>query len=175
MTASSVVALRHFLVDRYDEIKGRLTRRLGSPELAGDALQDAWLKIARVNTLGDIRNPRTYILSVAMNAARDRMHGDDRRYLASAEIDSLLDVADEAPDPARVAEARSELRALEAILQELPRRRREILLAARIDKLPQQEIARRFGISLRLVEKELQRAAEFCLARRGMGPGKSRK
>ena len=172
MTETSLAGLRRFLIDRYDEIKGRLTRRLGSPELAGDALQDAWVKIARVDTLGDIRNPRSYILSVAMNAARDRMQGDDHRYLAAAEIDSLLDVPDVAPDPGRVAEARSELRQLEAILQELPKRRREILLAARIDRLPRQEIARRFGISQRLVEKELQRAAEYCLARRGKGARK---
>lgn len=172
MTETSLATLRRLLIDRYDEIKRRLTQRLGSPELAGDAIQDAWVKIARVETLGDIRNPRNYILSVAMNAARDRMHGDDHRYLASAEIDSLLDIPDEAPDPARVAEARSELRHLEAILQELPRRRREILLAARIDKLPRQEIARRFGISQRLVEKELQRAAEYCLNRRAKGSRK---
>ena len=172
MTETSLAGLRRFLIDRYDEIKGRLTQRLGSPELAGDALQDAWVKIARVDTLGDIRNPRSYILSVAMNAARDRMHDDDHRYLTGTEIDSLLDVPDEAPDPARVAEGRSELRQLEGVLQELPQRLREILLAARIDKLPRQEIARRFGISQRLVEKELQRAAEYCLARRGKGARK---
>ena len=34
-----------------------------------------------------------------MNAARDRMHDDDHRYLTGTEIDSLLDVPDEAPDP----------------------------------------------------------------------------
>lgn len=169
MTETSLIALRRFLLDRYDEFKRRLTQRLGSPELAGDALQDAWVKIARVDALGEIRNPRGYIMSVAMNAARDRLHGDDHRHLAAAEIDSLLDVPDEAPDPARIAEGRSELRSLEAILQELPRRRREILLAARIDRLPRQEIARRMGISQRLVEKELQLAAEYCLARRGKG------
>ena len=58
MTETSLAGLRRFLIDRYDEIKGRLTQRLGSPELAGDALQDAWVKIARVDALGDIRNSR---------------------------------------------------------------------------------------------------------------------
>ncbi|MFM9503862.1 sigma-70 region 4 domain-containing protein, partial [Listeria monocytogenes] len=54
----------------------------------------------------------------------------------------------------------------EAILLELPARQREILLAARIDQMPRAEIAERFGISVSLVEKELQRAQEYCLARR---------
>jgi RNA polymerase sigma-70 factor (ECF subfamily) len=77
----------------------------------------------------------------------------------------LIDFADDAPDPARVAEARSDLRVLEAAIAELPARRRDILLAARLDNLPRQEIAKRLGISLRLVEKELHLAQAFCLAR----------
>jgi RNA polymerase sigma factor (sigma-70 family) len=165
----SLGALRRLLIDSYDEIKRRLTQKLGSSDLASDALQDAWVKIARVETLGDIRNPRQYILGVAMNAARDRIKDADNRYLSQTEIDGLLDVADEAPGPARIVEGRSELQLLEAILLELPKRRREILLAARVDKLPRQEIAHRFGISQRLVEKELQRAAEYCMTRRDKG------
>jgi len=51
-------------------------------------------------------------------------------------------------------------------MAELPPRQREILLAARLDGLPRREIANRLGISLRLVEKELQRAQEYCLAHR---------
>lgn len=172
MTASSLTAVRRFLIDRYDEIKHRLTRRLGSSELASDALQDAWVKIARIETLGKVRNPREYILAIAINAARDRVKAADSRYLSQAEIDTLLEVPDESPGPARIAESRAELQVLEAILQELPKRRREILLAARIDRLPRQEIARRFGISLRLVDKELQRAVEYCLIRRDQGPKK---
>lgn len=166
MTESSLALVRRFLVDRYDDIKRRLTQRLGSPDLAGDALQDAWLKIARVDTVGVVRNPGNYIFGVAMNAARDRMRDTSNRHLSAAEIDDLLDIADETPDPGHVAAARSDLRVLETILQELPPRQRDILLAARLDQIPRLEIARRLGISLRLVEKELQQAQEYCLARR---------
>lgn len=166
MTEPSLIVVRRLLIDRYDEIKLRLTRRLGSSELASDALQDAWVKIARVETLGDVQNPRRYIIGVAMNAARDRLKQADNRYLTQTEIGALLEIPDEAPDPARIVESRSEVRRLEAVLQELPARQREILLAARVDTLPRQEIARRLGISLRLVEKELQRAVEYCLSRR---------
>ena len=50
-------------------------------------------------------------------------------------------------------------------MEELPARRRNILLAARVEGLTQPEVARRFGISLRLVEGELQRAQEYCAIR----------
>jgi RNA polymerase sigma-70 factor (ECF subfamily) len=166
VTDSSLAVVRRFLVDRYDDIKRRLTARLGSSDLAGDALQDAWIKFARVETLGVIHNPGNYIFGVAMNAARDRMRDTSNRHLSAAEIDGLLDIADDTPDPARIAEAQSDFRALEAILEKLSPRQRDILLAARLDGMPRQEIARRFGISLRLVEKELQLAQEHCLARR---------
>jgi len=171
MTETSLTLIRRLLVERYDELKRRLTRRLGSSELAGEALQDAWLRIARVDSVGAVRNPGNYIFGVAMNAARDRLRNTDSRTLSAAEVEGLLEIVDGTPDPEQVARARSELRELEAILHELPPRRREILLAARLDQMPRQEIARRFGISLRLVEQELQRAHEYCLARRDRSGG----
>ncbi len=166
MTNASLAQVRRLLVDRYDELRRRLTTRLGSPELAADALQDAWLRLERAEPVDTIRNPANYIFGIAMNAARDRMREGNSRYLSVAEVDGLLDIPDEAPVPSNIAEMRSDLRQLEAILRELPERQREILLAARLDRIPRAEIARRFNISLSLVEKELQRAQEYCLARR---------
>jgi RNA polymerase sigma-70 factor (ECF subfamily) len=166
MTDASLSNVRRLLVDRYDELRRRLTARLGSPDLAADALQDAWLRIERAETVGTIRNPASYIFGVAMNAARDRMREANSRHLSAAEVDGLLDIPDEAATPSKIVEIRSDLRQLEVILCELPQRQREILLAARLDQMPRAEIARQFDISVSLVEKELQRALEYCLARR---------
>jgi RNA polymerase sigma factor (sigma-70 family) len=166
VTEPSLALVRQFLIDRYDELKYRLTLRLGSSDLAGDALQDAWLNIQRVTKLGAIRNPGSYIFRVAMNAARDRMRDPNTRILSVAEVEGLLEIADEAPGPAETVEAQSDWRVLVTILQELPPRRREILIMARLDDIPRAEIARRLGISQRLVERELQRAQEYCIARR---------
>lgn len=164
MSETTLVMLRRLLIDRYEDFKTQLTHRLGSADIAGDAMQDAWLKLARTESVSAVRNPGNYLFRIVLNAAWDRLQGNER-HLSAIEIESLLDLADEAPDPSRVAEARSELRALETVLAELPKRRRDILLAARIDELPRQEIARRLGISLRLVEKELHLAQVYCLAR----------
>lgn len=166
-------ALQRFLIDRYDDIKRRLTARLGSSDLAGEAMQDAWLRMAQAGTIGPVRDPEHYVIGVAMNAARDHARNAGSRFLNAAEVENLLEVVDEAPDPARVAEMRSELRRLETILDELPPRQRAILLAARLDQTPRVEIARHHGISVSLVEKELQRAQEYCLARRTQA-GKNR-
>jgi RNA polymerase sigma factor (sigma-70 family) len=164
VTETTLTMLRQVLLQRYGEIKQRLARRLGSEELAGDAIQDAWVKLARAQTVGVVRNPGHYLFSVALNAARNRLM-KERRYLSASHIEGLLDTADDAPDPAEAAEGRSELRWLKSVMMELSERQREILLAACIDEMPRREIAERLGISLRLVEKELHVAQAYCLAR----------
>jgi RNA polymerase sigma-70 factor (ECF subfamily) len=164
MTDASLLALRRLLLLRYDDFKSRLTRRFGSSELAGDALQDTWLRLEQGEGIAAVRSHDAYLFRIAVNIARDRQRADNRR-LTSSEVDTLLNIADEMPDPARVIEARSDLRALQTVMAELPPRQRAILLAARLDELPRREIAKRYKISLRLVQRELQDAQDYCAAR----------
>jgi RNA polymerase sigma-70 factor (ECF subfamily) len=164
MTDPTLIALRQMLLDRYDVLTSWLTRRLGSADRASDAVQDAWLRLAHAQAIGPVRSPKSYLYRIVYNVARNHQDAD-HRYSTAVKIDATFDLADEAPDPAKIAEMRSELRALEAVMAELPERQREILLAARLDNMPLQEIADRLGISLRLVSKELQLAHEYCFLR----------
>lgn len=166
MTDASLRALRQLLLTSYDELKTRLTQRLGSSELAGDAVQDTWLRLQQAEGIGRVTSPANYLFRMALNIARDRMMSERRRHLPAVEIEQLLDLASDGADPASIAEARAELKLVEALIAELPPRQREILVAARLDGLPRREIAVRLGISLSLVEKELKLAHEYCLARR---------
>ncbi len=157
-------ALRALLVDRYADLKLRLARRLGSPDWAEDALQDTFLRLDRAEAVGQVRNPAAYLFQIAFNMALSRRRAESRR-LSAGEVDDLLHIADDAPDALRIIESRSDIAKLQRIMAELPRRTRDILLAARLDGLSRQQIADRFGISVSLVEKELKRAQEFCAAR----------
>jgi len=164
MTETSLPALRQLLLARYDELKARLTHRLGSAELASDAVQDTWLKLHHTESIGSVRSPVNYLFLIALNIARDRLKSE-RRYLTAVQIEEMLDITDGTPDPSSLTETRSELQTVERLISELPTRQREILVAARLDSLPRREIAERLGISLSLVEKELKTAHEYCLAR----------
>jgi RNA polymerase sigma factor (sigma-70 family) len=86
---------------------------------------------------------------------------------AGVEIEAAIDFADEAAGPDRIVEARFDLKELESALQELPPRRRTILLAVRLQKIPIQTIAESLGLSRRMVEIELKRAIEYCAGRLG--------
>src|ERR1700761_6166297 len=57
----------------YDQLKARLTERLGSAELASEALQDAWLRLENVTLIGPVHRPWPYVLRIAYNIALKRL------------------------------------------------------------------------------------------------------
>ncbi|MDC7787034.1 RNA polymerase sigma factor [Rhodoplanes sp. TEM] len=156
--------LRTYLVERYTDLRDRLARRLGSSDRADDALQDTYLRLHGTEIAGELRNPGAYLLRAAYNAALNRIRSENR-LLGPGDIDALMHVADDAPSAQRVLEDRLDLDRLSAALRELPPRRRDILLAVRLDGASHREIAARFGISASLVEKELKKAQEHCARR----------
>ncbi|NVO17599.1 MAG: RNA polymerase sigma factor [Rhodoplanes sp.] len=164
MSDAVFAALRRHLLTRYDDLKARLTRRLGSADLAGDVLHDTWLRLAQGGEIAGVRHADAYLFQTAVNIARDRRRAEARR-LTAMETDALLGIADDSPSPSQVAETRSDLRALMTVLAELPTRQRTILLAARLEGAPRREIALRYRISVRLVQRELQEAQDYCAAR----------
>src|SRR5215470_19279314 len=164
MTESGRELLRRFLLLGYDDLKLRLTRRLGSVELASDALQDTWIRLERASSIGPVLSPRPYILRVAYNIALKRLRRE-RDMLTLEEAREALDFVDAAPDPAKVTEARAELALLRQAAEELTPRQRDILFAVRLDGIPVRDIALRHGISERLVALELKRAVLRCSQR----------
>ncbi|WP_407352062.1 RNA polymerase sigma factor [Luteimonas sp. R10] len=166
MSDNASAVLQEFLTLRYHDLKWRLARHLGSDEIAADALQETWLRLSTRRVADTVTSPWSYLFRMAMNASVD-LHRSASRRLAIHEVDDLLELADPAPGPAESASAQADLQALMRVMQELPERRRRILLAVRVERLTQPEVARRLGISLRLVELELQKAQAHCAARLG--------
>ncbi|MBN9477605.1 RNA polymerase sigma factor [Pigmentiphaga sp. YJ18] len=167
MPDATIPALRSFLVSRYADLKRTLTRRLGCADLAGDALQDTWLKLESRDDAEGVREPFAYLLRTAVNVAYDRQRNQSRLVSAS-EIEALLaEQPDPAPEPPDALTARRELDTLMAAIGKLPERRRQILVMVRWEHVPQREVAERLGVSLRTVEQELKKAHDFCAARVG--------
>ena len=161
MRDSGRAALLSALIDGYDELKRRLARRLGSTELAGEALQDTFLRLECGNDVGAVQSPRAYLFRTALNLATNRRVAENRR-LTTSEIDALLEIPDDSPDPARIAESRSEIAALGRVMLQLSARQRDIVFATFVDELPVQEIARRHRVSVRRIQVELREALLHC-------------
>ena len=137
MKDGGLASLRKSLVTHYDRLKRRLSARLGNDELAGDALQDAYLKLDGVAAPEAVRQPEAYIYRMAFHIAADYARSGDER-LTRAEADEILGLTpDAAPGPAQIAEDRQALQTLMRALERMPERQREILLAARLDGVTQ--------------------------------------
>lgn len=161
MADSNRSSLRRLLVAGYFELRRRLTRRLGSEELASEVLHEAYLRLDRGPDVGVLMRPNDYIFRVALNIATDRRRSENRQ-LTYSEVEALYHVADQAVDVERGIEARSELVALTRAFDELTSRQRAILIGVRVDGISHAELAKRFGISERMVDKDLRRALEYC-------------
>ena len=162
MSDSVWASLRQTITLHYEEIKTRLTRSLGSRELADDVLHETFLRLHRSEAIGAIQQPQSYIFRIALNIATDRRR-EERRRASHAEILAAIRLHEEQPNLSREIEARSDVEALKRALAQLPPRRRAILIAARVDGLSHETIAERFDISRTMVQKELRRAIRHCV------------
>jgi len=152
------------LVSRYDDLKRRLTARLGSADRASEALQDTFLRLHAANILQPVQSPYAYLLRTALNIAINKLMSD-ARLMSSADIDAMIDIPDDRPEPGRIVEARSEIEALKRALEELPPRRRAIVLAAAFKEVPYSVLARRYGVSVRTIQIEMKHALAHCAKR----------
>jgi RNA polymerase sigma-70 factor (ECF subfamily) len=157
-------ALRDLLTRSYNDLKRRLTRRLGSADAAGDVLHETYLRLERFDGLAPVGNPQAYLLRMALNVAFDHERAQ-QRFLKEVEIDELWRLGDDTIDPEAIVASLSDIALFKTALSELSPRSRDILIAARVDELSHDEIARRFGISTRMVQHELRHALEYCAKR----------
>lgn len=163
MSQGAQPALSEYLLSAYDQLKRRLSRHLGCDELAGEALQDTWLRLQRMGPINPVRNPHAFLLRMAANMAVDQARSRNRA-VPRGEADELLEVADPQPGPEQQALLDADMKRMMHGIQRLAPRRREVLILVRWEGLPQQEVARRLGVSLRTVEYELRQAQDQVAA-----------
>lgn len=141
-----------------------LSSRTGSPEDGEDLAQEAWIRFSRSKAMTLVA-PVPYLRRLVKNLAIDHGRSASRRRLHSHEVDDLLNVADNQPDPEAVLICRDTLSKLAGIMDELPARRRAILFSARVEGEPHRQIAATWGVSTRTIELEIRAAIEYCFAR----------
>ena len=139
----------------------RFIRRRTLREPAHDIAQRIFCRLAGLTEQEQqrIAAPAAYLRHAADNMLRDDARQDHRRS-ASLHVDAD-DIALRAGDQWAALEARDRLRRLEAALERLKPRTREIFLAHRIDGYSYAEIASRTGLSIKTVEMHMTRAIAY--------------
>lgn len=161
MTDASRALLRQLLVSGYSELRSRLAQRLGSTEQAEDALHDTWLRLETATPQGPLRYPQSYLFRIAYNLALNSRRGT-RRTISLEEMRDVLDIPHDAPSPETIAEGTADILMLKKAVAELTKRQRVVLLAHRLKGISTAELAKRFQVSQRSIERDLRHAVLHC-------------
>ena len=132
------------------ELRGWLRHRMGNAVDAEDLLQDVFLKAMRQGErFCAITNARAWLYEVARNALADRL----RLARDTVELSENLSA-----DTEEVAAVDSLAVCLPRVLSELSPEDREAITLCDLERLPQEEYARRKGLSLPGAKSRVQRA-----------------
>ena len=151
----------------YRDTRPRLLRflaRRNTAEDADDLLQQSFVRVLAKRAEGAPRILRldSYLFRVARNLTIDRANVARRapfiEHLPIEDLELASPEQFETQDQIAALEARDMLNRLEAVIQRMKPRTREIFLAHRIDGYSYGEIAARTGLSVKGVEKHMSRA-----------------
>lgn len=99
---------------------------------------------------------KQYVFATARNLLINRMRQGQVVPIEAASDLEALEIAVDSPGPEQSVIARDELRHLQAALDRLPPRAREVILLRRVEGLSRPEIAQRMGITEGTVSQHLE-------------------
>ena len=112
-----------------------------------DLLQDVYVRVYEAACSEIPLQAKPFVFTTARNLLINRARREQVVSIeAVADLDAL-GMAMDAPGPDRAVVARDELRRLQAAIEKLPPRCREVVVLRRIEGMPRREIAQRMGIT----------------------------
>jgi RNA polymerase sigma factor (sigma-70 family) len=127
-------------------------------EDAEDAVQEVFVRLSRRQGLSEIERIEGYLFETAANVAIDAHRHNTVRHAESHDVyDDSRHGRPECSSEA-VFEGQEAIEQILMALRELPDRTRTVFILVRLEHMKQAEIARRLGISVSAVEKQLTKA-----------------
>lgn len=148
--------------DHHGWLAGWLRRRLGSAHDAADLSHDTYERLMVSGRLPEAGQARAFLTQIAKGLVIDLFR---RRTLETAYLEALAQPPEpHMPSAEGRALALETLMAVDAALDALPARARQVFILSRFEGLTYSEIAAQLGVSVALVRKHMLRAAQACLA-----------
>jgi len=156
---------RHVLAELFRrhrrELLAYLGRRAGHDN-ASDLLQEAFLRVLNHGGIAEIADPPAYLHRTASNLATDfaRRRKVETKLLVCD--DAVVDAPSDEASAEDQIETSEQSRLLASAIDTLPPRCREVFVMRMHENVPQDEIARRLGITRNMVDRHMRVAIERC-------------
>jgi len=133
---------------------------------AEDCAQECFVRLSRVE-LAEVENAPAYLFRVASRVYLERARRMRSRHSdMHVPVESVI-LIDRESSPARIFEGREALLQLAIVINKLPARTKEVFLLNRMDGLTYTQLAARFGVSVKTIEKQMSKALNHLRARLG--------
>lgn len=152
------------LAVRYRPILARFFQRRVQPSAdIDDLIQEVFARLARRGDLAQIAQLEGYVFQVAANLIRERASKLGQQRVSQEGFTAGGSGEDFSPE--RILLGKEAIAQVLAALHELPERTRNAFLLFRFEDCRHAEIARRLGIGVSTVEKDIMRAMAHLLKR----------
>jgi RNA polymerase sigma factor (sigma-70 family) len=142
------------------DLQKRLMARLKSEEQVKEIVQETFVRFLAMEDADRIENPKGYLFRMAINLSIDQARCARTSILRNTvELNEELRASDHPTPEESLLHSQLE-RLFDDALSELPQRARELFYLHRFEGLSTSEIAERFGISQRMVQKSLARVTK---------------
>jgi|WetSurMetagenome_2_1015567.scaffolds.fasta_scaffold315510_2 RNA polymerase sigma factor (sigma-70 family) len=126
-----------------------------------DLMQETYARVYEAARRERPQQTRAFVFAIARNLLIDKLrHSSVISIETVADFDGML-VVDNEPDPERHVTARQELRFLQAALDTLPERCRQIVVMKKVEGYSQREIAQKMGVTEVMVEHQVVKAVRL--------------
>ncbi|GAA0661361.1 RNA polymerase sigma-70 factor (ECF subfamily) [Sphingomonas insulae] len=135
------------------KVRAWLRRARVSPEDIDEILQEAYCRIATLESVAHITSPYSYFLSTARNLLARRLRR--QRIVPMEALVQVDSYQDDAPSPEELAVSKVSHRAMLALIDRLPERCGSIVRLRKLEGWSQKKIADHLGTTEKAVEKQV--------------------
>jgi RNA polymerase sigma factor (sigma-70 family) len=135
-----------------------LRRNWRDKEEAYDILQEVYARVYDAARRERPSHIKPFLFSTARNLMIDRLRQMNVVPINAVADFEALNVLDDSPTPEQNVSARQELRLLQAALDNLPDRCRQIVFLRKVEGFSQREVAQKLGVTEEVVEHQIAKA-----------------
>ena len=144
-------------------VRAWLKRWTGRAQDIDDVIQEAYSRLASLDSVAHIGSGRAYLFQTTRNIVLEQVRRSKIIRIDNVTDIGTLSIVDEAPPLDRVVAGARELQRVEQLIDQLPVKCRRVFVLRRIHGVSQREIAGMFGISESAVEKLAMRGLKLIL------------